>query len=124
MLAVLIKYCPFLFLLFSVVRCCKNLTKIVVFCPPFFHKPELMLGLLGPSAQKLFYLPDHFENQASRACSRQQVFQFYVLEEAWRVLQASNYLDFNIVVNSSLGTFGLSLVHLVFVWWYRWIYVC
>ena len=44
-------------------------------------------GLLGASVQELVYLPTHFHNQASRDCSRQKVFQFYVLEEAWRVLQ-------------------------------------
>ena len=49
-------------------------------------------GFLGASAQELVYLPDQFQNQTSRACSRQEVFQFYVLEEAWRVVQASYQL--------------------------------
>ena len=49
-------------------------------------------GLLEASAQQLGYLPYYFQNQASHACSRQQVFQFYVPEEAWRILQASNQL--------------------------------
>ena len=39
-------------------------------------------SLFGASAQELLYLPGHFQNQASRACSRQEVFKFYVLEEA------------------------------------------
>ena len=38
-------------------------------------------GLLGATAQELVYLPDHFQNQASHACSRQEDFQFYVLDE-------------------------------------------
>ena len=39
--------------------------------------------LLRASTQELVYSPDHFQNQASHACSeRQEVFQFYVLEEA------------------------------------------
>ena len=38
-------------------------------------------GLLGVSAQELVYLPDHFQNHASHAYSRQEVFQLYVLTD-------------------------------------------